>query len=378
MEIAEIGFVSYVASFLLLLTVLVFIHEWGHFSVARLLGVRVRTFSIGFGPEIFGWYDKKGTRWKISWIPLGGYVMFFGDAGVASNPDSTVQTMNAEDRAVSFHHQSLATKAAIIAAGPLINFAFAILVFAGLFMAYGQQYSTPVISSVIEDSAAFEAGLEQDDLIIAIDEETIDRFEQVSAAINMRPDQTLIFTVLRDQQEIRLAVTPRKNTEEDRFGNQYVAWRVGITGKIEVARRRNPLSALYHAALHTADMTHMMLSGIGQIILGIRSVDEMGGPLKIAQFSGQQASMGAVSFIAFMALISINLGLVNLFPIPMLDGGHLMFYGMEAIRGKPVSLRVQEFSMIVGMTLVIGLMIFLTWNDLNSFNVMESINRLFS
>lgn len=378
MEAAEIGFVSYLLSFLVLLTVLVFIHEWGHFAVARMLGVRVRTFSIGFGPEIFGWYDKKGTRWKVSWIPLGGYVMFFGDAGVASNPDSAVETMSAEDRAVSFHHQSLPRKAAIIAAGPLINFAFAILVFAGLFMFYGQQYSTPVIASVVEQSAAAEAGLEQGDLIVAIDEESIDRFEEVSVAINMRPGQTLMFTVLRDEQEIELAVTPRKILEEDRFGNQYPKWLVGISGKVEIARRLNPVTAIYRATLHTADLTHMMLTGIGQIILGVRSVDELGGPFKIAQYSGQQASLGPISFIAFMALISINLGLVNLFPIPMLDGGHLMFYGMEAIRGKPISLKAQEFSMIVGMTLVIGLMVFLTWNDLNSFNVLESINRLFS
>lgn len=378
MEVAEIGFVSYVASFLVLLTVLVFIHEWGHFMVARLLGVRVRTFSIGFGPEIIGWYDKKGTRWKISWIPLGGYVMFFGDAGVASNPDSTVETMSEEDKAVSFHHQSLPKKAAIIAAGPLINFAFAILVFAGLFMFYGQQFSTPVIASVVEETAAAEAGLRQGDLIVSIDDESISRFEEVSAAINMRPGQTLTFAIVRDEQELQLAVTPRKSLEEDRFGNQYVSWRIGITGKVEIARWWNPVTALRQATLHTADLTHMMLTGIGQIILGVRSVDELGGPFKIAQYSGQQASLGLVSFIAFMALISINLGLVNLFPIPMLDGGHLMFYAMEAIRGKPVSLKVQEFSMIVGMTLVIGLMIFLTWNDLNSFKVMESINRLLS
>lgn len=378
MEVAQIGFASYVISFLVLLTVLVFIHEWGHFAVARFFGVRVRVFSIGFGPEIFGWYDKKGTRWKISWIPLGGYVMFFGDSNVASSPDSAVQEMSAEDRAVSFHHQSLAKKAAIIVAGPLINFAFAILIYAGLFMAFGQAFSTPIIESVLEQSAADVGGLEKGDLIVAIDEESIDRFEDVSTAINMRPGETLIFTVLRNEEEHQLSVTPRKEVQEDRFGHEYDRWLVGITGRVEIARWYNPVRALYQATLHTAKMTRLMLTGVGQVILGVRSVKELGGPLKIAQMAGEQASLGWESYIWLMAIISINLGLVNLFPIPMLDGGHLMFYGMEAIRGKPVSMKVQEFGYLVGMTLVLGLMVLLTWNDLNSFNVLESISRLFS
>lgn len=378
MEVTEIGMISYVASFLLLLTVLVFVHEWGHFMVARMLGVRVRTFSIGFGPEIFGWYDKKGTRWKISWIPLGGYVMFFGDAGVSSNPDSAVQSMSAEDRAVSFHHQSLPTKAAIIVAGPLINFAFAILVFAGLFMTFGQSFSTPVVSSVAEDSGAAEAGLMADDLILSINGQAVDRFEDLFPIINMNMGATMSVVVRREGEQIVLPVTPRRHELKDRFGGTHEVWRMGITsGKVKVVER-NPASALYHAALFTGTMTRQMLTGIGQIILGLRSVKDLGGPLKIAQMAGQQASMGWYSFIWFMAIISINLGLVNLFPIPMLDGGHLVFYGMEAVRGKPASHRVQEFSLIVGMTLVLGLMVFLTLNDLNSFNVLESIYRLFS
>lgn len=375
MESAEIGFFYYVVSFLAVLTPLIFVHEMGHFLVARYFGFKIDVFSIGFGREIFGWYDKHGTRWKVGWLPLGGYVKFFGDANAASTPSEAVQSMSAEERDVSFYHKPLAQRTAVIVAGPAINFLFAIIIFAGLFATYGQRATTPLIQGIAEGSGAEAAGLLSGDLVRSIGDENIDTFEDIITVMQFARGEVLDVTVDRGGQLLVLSVQPYNDPDEDRFGNRYDHWRLGITGQIEI-QDRNIFEAFYYATDYTLDMTAAMLKGIGQMIIGVRSLDELGGPMRIAQFSGEQASQGFLSFISFMAIISINLGLVNLFPIPMLDGGHLLFYGMEAVRGKPVSVRMQEAGYLIGLTLVLSLMVFVTWNDLSAFRVFESLNGL--
>jgi regulator of sigma E protease len=378
MELAAPGFIYTVFNFLLLLTVLVFIHEWGHFSVARYFGVKVDVFSIGFGRELFGWNDKKGTRWKICILPFGGYVKFFGDANEASGVAEGLDEMSDEDKAVSFHHKPLAQRAAIVAAGPLVNFAFAILVFAGLFMTMGEPFSSSKISAISENSAAYEAGLMAGDEIVAVDGVEINRFSELQSIVSLNTGSELALEVAREGQVLDIFLTPKKTTLEDRFGNNFVVYRIGIqSGPVEIAEL-GFFQSIVRSVEHTGEITKMMLVSVGQMITGLRSLDEMGGPLKIAQFTGQSASLGIISFISFMALISINLGLVNLFPIPMLDGGHLMFYGIEAVKGSPVNEKVQEYSYLIGFVFVISLMVLLTWNDLGQFKVWESIGNFFT
>ncbi len=378
MELAAPGFFYSAINFIILLSVLVFVHEWGHFAVARYFGVKVDVFSIGFGRELFGWNDKKGTRWKISILPFGGYVKFFGDANETSGMAEGLDEMSEADKAVSFHHKPLAQRAAIVAAGPLINFAFAIVVFAGLYMSMGEPYSTSEVSAISEDGAAYSAGLEVGDIIVGIDGAEIDRFSQLQSIISINTGEPLDVEVDRAGEILAFIVTPQKTTQEDRFGNTYVQYRIGIQSTPIEIQEHGVFSSIVRAVERTGEVTKMMLVTVGQMITGRRGLDEMGGPLKIAQFTGQSASLGIIQFISFMALISINLGLVNLFPIPMLDGGHLLFYGIEAVKGSPVNEKVQELSFMLGFIFVIGLMILLTLNDLGQFKVWESIGSFFA
>lgn len=376
MDTEGLSFLTYFLSFIVLLTPLVFVHEMGHFLVARLFKVKIDVFSIGFGREIFGWYDKHGTRWKISWVPLGGYVKFFGDASAASNPSEQIEEMSKAERAGSFHHKPLWQRALVILAGPLTNFVFAALIYASFNMIYGHAYSTPTVAGVAEDSGAAEAGLVPDDLITTINGNRISTFEDVVSVMQLNQGEPLALTIERGGEQMLITVQPKNDPLTDRFGNIYPRWRIGISGTIEVVER-GPLSALYHGAVSTYDKSVLLLKGVSQMIMGLRPLKDMGGPLRIAELAGQVLNQGMPAFFSLMALISINLGLVNLFPIPMLDGGHLMFYGMEAARGKPVSLRVQEAGYLVGMSLVLTLMVFVTWNDLKAFKIIESISGLF-
>jgi len=376
MELASPGIIYTIIMFLLLLTVLVAVHEWGHFAVARYFGVKVDVFSIGFGRELFGWTDSKGTRWKLSMIPLGGYVKFHGDAGESSNADNeAIAAMSDEERAYTFQCKPVHQRAAIAAAGPLVNFIFAILVFSGLYMSLGEPYSPSVISAVAEGSAAEQAGILPGDRIVEINGQEVSRFDDLQSAVRLYTSGSIALSVERDGRIQHLDLVPRKMIMTDRFGNSYDVYRIGVSsGPVEMDDL-GVVASIARAVERTGELTKMMLVTTGQVISGVRSVDEMGGPIRIAQFSGQQAALGLVSFISFMALISINLGLVNLFPIPMLDGGHLLFYAMEAIKGSPVSEKVQEFSYLAGMALVLGLMVFLTWNDLSNFDIWERLGR---
>jgi len=373
-----IGAWSYLVPFLVVLTLLVFVHELGHYWVARRNGVRVEVFSIGFGPELFGWNDRAGTRWKFSAIPLGGYVKFLGDADAASTPGAELPEMTEAEKAVSFHHKRLAQRAAIVAAGPIANFLFAIVLYAGLFSFVGQPFTPPEVGGVVPNSAAERADIRAGDRIVRINGERIERFEDIQRIVQLGLDQPLSVTVRRDSREVSLTATPVVTLETDRLGNQVRVARLGIRGGGIEFVRHGPAEAAWRAIGETYTQSVATLKALGQIIVGRRSSDELGGPLRIAQMSGEVAQGGVSYLLAFMAILSINLGLINLFPVPLLDGGHLLFYIFEALRGRPLGQRAQEYGFRVGMVLVFSLMIFATWNDLVHLRVVQFLVGLIS
>lgn len=364
--------------FLVILTVLVFVHEMGHYLVARRNGVRVEVFSIGFGPELFGWNDKANTRWKVSAIPLGGYVKMFGDADPASTQGSGLDGMSEQERAVSFHHKRLGQRTAIVVAGPAANFIFAIVLLAGLYSIVGQSYAPPTVDLVVPQSAADAAGLRVGDRIVEVDSVSISRFDELQRIVRDSPDRALALVVERDGRQVRLSATPRKTDEIDALGNPVSFGRLGVQSKQVQMIRHDPLTAVWLATKETWSLVRQTLAAVGQMIAGSRKTDELGGPIRIAQLSGTVAEAGLVSSIWFTALLSINLGLINLFPIPVLDGGHLMFYLAEALRGRPLEERVQEWASMAGLSVVIALMVFVTWNDLVQLRVFEFFGSLFS
>ena len=353
-----------IGAFLIVLTVLVFVHELGHYLSARRNGVRVQIFSIGFGPELLGWTDRAGTRWKLSLIPIGGYVKMFGDADVASMPGEMVEDMTEEEKGVSFFHKRLMQRVEIVAAGPAANFLFAIVVLSGFFMTVGQPFTPADIGEVVSGSAAERAGLRPKDTIVAIDGKPIERFEDIQQIVGLDAGEALQLTVRRDGQNLTLSATPSIEEEKDIFGNVHRIGRLGIKRTGTEFVRRDPVSAVWRAVGETWNIAAGTLQAAGQMVMGRRTADELGGPIAIAQMSGVVARVGFVDLIRFMALLSVNLGLINLFPIPILDGGHLLFYAAEAIRGRPLGQRAQEYGFRVGLALVLTLMIFVTWNDL--------------
>jgi regulator of sigma E protease len=355
---------TYAIPFLLVLTVLVFVHELGHYLVARRNGVRVEIFSVGFGPELFGFTDRAGTRWKFSAIPFGGYVKMFGDAGAASQPSEAIKTMTPEERRVSFQHKSLGQRAAIVAAGPIANYIFAVLMLLVLFATAGEPYTAPVVGGVEPGTAAAEAGLQEEDRILEVDGSSIERFEDITRIVQLRPGQTMPVVVERAGQQLTLTATPRLSVQTDNFGNEHRVGLLGIKSGPREYRQLNPISAGARAVVETARLTGSMLEAIGQMIVGVRDAEEIGGPIAIAKMSGDVAQLGIDQLLWFMAVLSINLGMINLFPVPMLDGGHLLFYGIEAVRGRPLGERAQEWGFRIGLALVLTLMLFATWNDL--------------
>ena len=355
-----------ILAFLVVLTILVFVHELGHYLIARRNGVRVEIFSIGFGPEIFGWHDRAGTRWKLSAVPLGGYVKMFGDSDASSAmPASGLPFMTEEERRVSFHHKRLGQRAAIVAAGPAANFLFAIVLFTALFATVGQPFTPPDVGQVKPGSAAEQAGIKPGDLITRIDGSPIERFEQVQQIVRLNPGVPMTMTVKRDGSDFDLTVTPQLTEITDNFGSKHRIGLLGIgrSGGMEYVRHSPPVAA-WRAVAETWNLTTGTLQAVGQMIIGARTTDELGGPIRIAQMSGEVASVGLVALIGFMAILSVNLGLINLFPIPVLDGGHLLFYAAEAVRGRPLGQRAQEYGFRIGLALVLTLMVFATWNDI--------------
>ena len=362
---------DYVLPFLIVLTILVFVHELGHYWVARRCGVRVEVFSIGFGPEIVGWTDKADTRWKISAIPLGGYVKMFGEGEFVGDADGELpRPLTPAERGVSFRYKTIAQRAAIVFAGPAANFVFAIIVLAALYVTLGQPYTPAEIATVVKGSAAEKAGIKPGDRIIRIDDEDIGSFEQVQQIIRMSPEQPVHIVVLRDGAEVSFEVTPTLREVKDRIGGTVHIGMLGVTrqGTTEI-RDLGPVASLWQAVLETKNISVGTLEAIGQIIVGTRSTNELGGPIKIAQMSGEVWKLGAISLISFTALISINLGLINLFPIPMLDGGHLLFFAFEAVRGRPLGEKAQEYGFRIGVVLVFSLMLFVIINDIAGLSI---------
>lgn len=357
-------------SFIFVLSVIVFIHEYGHYWVAKKAGVKIESFSIGFGKELFGWNDKAGCRWKLSLVPLGGYVKMFGDEGAASNPDDeAIKQMSEADRKVAFPTQPLLPRFLIVLAGPGANFIFAIIILAGFFNFYGRPETLPVVAQVVEGSAAEAIGIQKGDLILEMNGNKISRFEDLKAVSSMHPDIKVSISYQRDGEIINAEITPKKTVTKDIFGNEVEVGLVGIASEKVVYEELGFVQSITSAVSETYSLSARTLEALGQMVTGQRSASQISGILRIADYSGKSVDKGARTVLWFMAVLSINLGLINLFPVPLLDGGHLFFYIIEAVRGKPLSERFQEYLFRFGFTILVSLMIFATFNDLKHFNI---------
>ncbi|SCX01326.1 MULTISPECIES: RIP metalloprotease RseP [Agrobacterium] len=372
MVTATVGFLTgYMVPFILVLSLLVFVHEMGHYLVGRWCGIRSTAFSIGFGPELIGFTDKHGTRWKISAVPLGGYVKFFGDEDVASKPDSdSLVNLTLEERAQTLAGAKLWKRAATVAAGPIANFILAILIFAALFAIYGRMISDPIVSEVRENSVAQSAGVLAGDRLVAIDGEAVKTFEDVRRYVAVRPGTPITVTVERNGQDIVLPMVPTRTETKDQFGNKM---ELGIIGIVTDQTRGNfrhvtysPTEALVEGVRETGHVVTGTFAYIGNLVTGRMNADQLGGPVRVAQASGQMASLGFAAVIQLAALLSVSIGLLNLMPVPILDGGHLVFYAIEAVRGRPLGPGAQEFAFRIGMVMIFSLMVFATWNDISS------------
>jgi regulator of sigma E protease len=363
------GVVGYIIPFLFVLSLVVFFHELGHFLVGRWCGVRILVFSIGFGPEIIGFNDRYGTRWKISAIPLGGFVKFFGDDNVASVSSSArLAGMDEAARAECFVFQPVRKRAAIVVAGPLANFILAIAIFAGIFMLYGKQTMSARVDAVQPDSAAATAGFQPGDLVLAIDGRSVESFADMQRIVSASADETLAVTVERNGATLTLKAVPALKEVKDTFGNVHRIGILGISRSMAAADMKlqpvPPPRAVWMGIEETWFVVERTLSYIGGVVVGREAADQLGGPIRIAQMSGQVATMGFVALLHLAAVLSVSIGLLNLFPIPLLDGGHLLFYGIEAMRGRPLSERAQEVGFRIGLAIVLMLMIFATFNDI--------------
>ncbi|WP_024279296.1 RIP metalloprotease RseP [Xanthobacter sp. 126] len=359
---------GYVIPFLFVLTLVVFFHELGHFWVARRAGIRVVTFSLGFGPEIVGFNDRHGTRWRIAAVPLGGYVRFFGDEDAASTPDAArLSQMTAAERNESFFYKPVAWRAAIVAAGPVANFLLAIAIFAIVFMVFGKQVTAPRVDQINPGSAAEMAGFKPGDLVLEIDGAKVDSFSDMQRIVGSHAGQPLAFTVERGDRQVTLTATPELKEVKDPFGNSHRTGLLGISRSLAAGdvttQRFGPVEAIGMGVQETWFVVARTFDYLGGLVAGRESADQLGGPIRIAQVSGQVATFGIGALLSLAAVLSVSIGLLNLFPIPLLDGGHLLFYAFEAIRGRPLSARTQDIGFRIGLALVLMLMIFATWND---------------
>ncbi len=370
------GFIWTVACFLLVIGPLIFIHELGHYFVGRWFGVKADAFSIGFGRELFGWTDGRGTRWKVAALPLGGYVKFAGDMSPASEPTAEWLQLPAAERAQTFQAKPVWQRFLIVFAGPAVNFLFAFGVIAAILIAYGEPVTPPIVAGVQPNSAAAAAGLRPGDRIVAMNGETVRRFEDIAFYTQLHPDAALRIDLVRQAKPMTIAARIRAVSETDRFGN---TTRIGQLGIAQSGGAMQPVPLVdvpARSASLVAQSVGNTLTAIGQIIDGTRSAKELSGPVGVARVAGEQASLGWFAIILLMAGISINLGFINLLPIPMLDGGHLLFYLVEGVRRRPVAPQVQEWAFRSGLALLLGLMLFVTFNDLGTVGLWQRLASL--
>jgi regulator of sigma E protease len=362
-------------AFLAALGPLVFIHEMGHYLVARLFGVGAESFSIGFGREIAGWTDRRGTRWKVGWLPLGGYVKFIGDMSPASIPGEAMD-VPAEERSRSFHHRPVWQRFLIVLAGPLANFILAIFIFAAFYTVYGRPETPAVVGEVRAGSPAERAGLREGDRILSVAGQRTEYFQDIQGVTSLRPNYQVEIRFARGERQGSLSARLGAEERADEFGQKYVVGLLGISPPHVVYQRLSPIESVPAATVATAKVTKMIVEIVGQIVTGNRSAKELGGPLRMAQIAGQRASLGWFDFAYLLAMFSINLGFINLLPVPMLDGGHLALYTIEAARRRPVSLQAQEWAFRGGLALLLALLLFTTLNDLGSFGLWDRVGRL--
>ncbi len=364
------GGLIYIVPFLFVLTIIVFFHELGHFLVGRWCGIKALVFSVGFGPELIGFNDRRGTRWKLAAVPLGGYVKFLGDENAASVPDrAAVDAMSDAERSGAFPAKSVGRRAATVAAGPIANFILAIVIFAGVAYVEGRVVGDPVVAEVRDGSPAAAAGFKPGDKVLSADGETIRYFSDLQRYVSSRADTPIRMTVERSGSPVELTVTPRSEVQTDGFGNEFKVPVVGLVANNDGSSFRveslSPVEAVAYGVSQTWFVTTRTVDFMGEVITGRQNADQIGGPIRIAQVSSQVSTIGLGALLNLAALLSVSIGLLNLLPIPMLDGGHLLFYAFEAIRGRPLSEQVQEVGFRIGLALVMLLMVFAFWNDIS-------------
>jgi len=353
---------------------LVFFHELGHYLVARVFRIPAEVFSIGFGHEVVGWTDKQGTRWKVGWLPLGGYVRFVGDSGPAGNPED-LEKIPPELRDRAFQSQPVWKRFLVVLAGPVANFVLAIVIFAAFFAILGAP-RTNIVGAIEPNTAAAAAGMRPGDKILEIARRPTPTFDDVRSVVMLRPDETVPIKVERAGRLQEIQVTLKAEVTTDPFGQKFKRGLLGVYPTTGVLERVPVASAIPEACRYTFLITRSMIDGLGQVISGQRGTDDVGGPIKIAQIAGQQASLGALPFVQLLALFSINLGFINLLPVPMLDGGHLFFYAVEAVRRRPLSARALDWAFRGGLAVVLALVVFTTINDLGSLGLWDRLQRL--
>jgi regulator of sigma E protease len=356
-------------AFLLLLGSLVIVHELGHYLVGRWFGVKAEKFSIGFGPQIWGRVDKRGTLWRVAALPLGGYVQFAGDLNPTSQSDAAWKELPEPERNQTFPSKPLWQRALIIFAGPAVNFLFAIAIFTGFALAFGERVSPSVVETVVENSPAAKAGVIEGDRIVSFNGRQIDRFDELVDEVIMIPNERVDVVIERNGQSIKKNILLAERVEKDRFGNIYRLGQLGVSSPKLEFREVGLLESPVVGARATYNVLRQQIKGLGQIITGRRPISELGGPLKIAKISGEAMSVGILAFVTLAALISINLGFINLLPVPMLDGGHLLLYAIEAVRRRPATPQVQEWAFRAGFAMLISFMLMVTFNDLASFGL---------
>jgi regulator of sigma E protease len=370
------GLLLTVIAFVLVIGPLVFVHEMGHYLAGRWFGVKADAFAIGFGREVAGWTDRRGTRWKVGWLPLGGYVKFAGDMNAVSQPSAEWLALPPAERNATFQAKPVWQRAIIVAAGPAVNFVAAILILAGFALAYGDIRTPAVVGQAVEGRAAAQAGLRAGDRIVAIGGRRMVTFNDMVRFVKIRPGERVRIEYVRD--DARRSVEARIGTEvqRDRFGNEFKIGMLGIAPAQPMVVRVSPIEAPVVAVRQTGETLLVMVETVGQVISGRRSVKELGGPISIAKVSGEQLTLGWPEFVNLIVLVSINLGFINLLPVPMLDGGHLMFYAIEAVRRKPVGADAQEWAYRGGLAAILALMLVVTFNDLGNLGLWRSLAGL--